>query len=125
MVVKPKQPDVGGPPAQHKIVVIITSSKVAAQGELEIVQRRVAVPAATNPVTPDVGEVGVVMVAVPANTVHKPVPGAGLFPAKVAVVTPQAGLISEPAAAAGAVAVTLTEAVLACTEPQLLLAAKV
>mgnify|MGYP001565941091 FL=1 len=58
-------------------------------------------PAATNPVTPEVGEVGVVMVAVPENTVHKPVPGAGLFPAKVAVVTPQAGFWSGPAAAVG------------------------
>ncbi len=40
----------------------------------EIVQRRVAdVPTGT-PVTPDVANVGVVIVAVPVTTVHRPVP---------------------------------------------------
>jgi len=43
--------------------------------------------------------VGVVMVAVPETTDHTPVPTAGVLPANVAVVTPQAGFMSEPAAA--------------------------
>ena len=37
------------------------------------------------PVTPDVGDVGVVTAAVPAVTVHTPVPTVGVFAAKVAV----------------------------------------
>ena len=68
-------------------VVIITSSNEGVQGGLEIVQRRVAVPGKAKPVTPEVGEVGVVMVAVPETTLHAPVPTVGVFPAKVAVVT--------------------------------------
>jgi hypothetical protein len=93
-------------------VVITTSSKVAAQGELDIVQRKVTVPAATKPVTPEVGEPGLVIVAVPETTVHNPVPVTGVLPAKVAVVTPQAGVISEPAfAAVGAVLVITTSSV--------------
>ena len=43
-----------GPPLQA-VVVIITSSVEAVQGELEIVQRNVAVPVTANPVTPYVG----------------------------------------------------------------------
>lgn len=53
----------------------------------EIVQRKVADAPTTNPVTPDVGDDGVVMVAMPETTDHKPVPDAGVLPAKVAVVT--------------------------------------
>ena len=90
-----------------------------------MVQRRVATPGTLRPVTPDVGEPGVVMVAVPETTVQLPVPTPGLLPAKVAVLTPQAGFISVPAAAVVGGAETVTEAVLACTEPQLLLAANV
>ena len=101
-------------------VVIITSSVEGVQGGLEIVHRRVAVPGPAKPVTPEVGEVGVVMVAVPDTTLHAPVPTVGVFPAKVAVVTPQSGFMSEPAAAVVGGAFTVTEAVLACTEPQLL-----
>ena len=37
-------------------------------------------------VTPDVGELGVVTVELPAITVHAPVPTVGVFPASVAVV---------------------------------------
>ena len=106
------------------MVVITTSSKVEAQGELEIVHLNVLAPVPST-VSPEVGEVGVVIVPAPAINVHKPVPGAGAFPAKVAVVTPQAGFWSGPAAAAGAAAVTLTEAVLAFTQPQVLHACKV
>ena len=40
-----------------------------------------------NPVTPEVGEVGVVIVPVPAINVHNPVPTPGAFPANVEVVT--------------------------------------
>ena len=47
------------------------------------VQRRTAVVPAGMPVTVVVGDVGVVMVAVPLIKVHNPVPGAGLFPAIV------------------------------------------
>jgi len=87
------------PEGQQEVVVIITSSVEGVQGGLEIVHRKVAVPGTAKPVTPEVGEEGVVMVAVPDTTLHAPVPIVGVFPAKVAVVTPQAGFISEPAAA--------------------------
>ncbi len=65
---------------------MITSSLDAAQAPLLMVHLKVAAPV-TNPVTPDVGLVGVVTVAVPATTVHAPVPVAGVLPAKVAVLT--------------------------------------
>ena len=112
-------------PQVKVVVVIITSSNEGVQGGSEIVHRRMAVPGKAKPVTPEVGEEGVVMVAVPETTDHTPVPTAGVLPANVAVVTPQAGFMSEPAAAVVGGAFTVTEAVLACTEPQLLLAAKV
>ena len=51
---------------------------------LLIVQVKVFTPV-VKPVTPDVGLVGVVTVAVPAVTVHAPVPTAGTLAAKVAV----------------------------------------
>jgi hypothetical protein len=97
----------------HAVVVITTSSVEGVQGALEIVHRKVAVPGTAKPVTPDVGEPGLVIVAVPETTVHKPVPVTGVLPAKVAVVTPQAGVISEPAFAAvgGAVLVITTSSV--------------
>ncbi|MDA3891468.1 MAG: hypothetical protein PF517_07350 [Salinivirgaceae bacterium] len=84
---------------KQAVVVITTSSVEAVQGELEIVQRRVAVPGTDNPVTPDVGELGVVIVAEPDSTVHVPVPFVGELPAKVAVVASQAGFMSVPASA--------------------------
>ena len=106
--------------------VITTSSVEGVQGELEIVQRKVAVPGTANPVTPEVGEPEVVMVAVPETTDHAPVPTAGVFPANVAVVTPHAGFISVPAAAGVGAAETLTEAVFTCAaQPQVLHACKV
>ena len=51
---------------------------------LLIVQTKVFTPV-VNPVTPDVGEAGVVTVAVPAVTVQSPVPVVGVLPASVAV----------------------------------------
>ena len=66
---------------------MITSSTDAAQTGLVMVQRRVADAPTVNPVTPEVGDAGVVMVAVPANTVQVPVPTAATLPAKVALVT--------------------------------------
>ena len=50
-----------------------------------IVQRNVLAPT-DKPVTPDVGELGVVTEPDPAMTVHAPVPTVGVLPAKVAVV---------------------------------------
>lgn len=67
------------------VLVIVISSIEDAQTPFEIVQRNVFAPT-LNPVTPDVGEVGVVMVAPPEMTVHKPVPIVGVFPASVPVV---------------------------------------
>ena len=50
-----------------------------------MVHRNVLVPK-LNPVTPEVGEVGVVTTPVPVTTVQNPVPIVGAFPASVAVV---------------------------------------
>ena len=66
---------------------IVTSSAETAHPPLLIVQRKVTDAPIVNPVKPDVGDVGLVMVAVPDTTVHKPVPTVGVLPAKVAVVT--------------------------------------
>ena len=105
------------PQVKQAEVVITTSSVEGVQGELEIVQRRVAVPGTAKPVTPDVGELGVVIVAVPETTLHVPVPTVGVFPAKVAVLTPQAGFMSEPALAVVGAALTVIVPV-AVTVPQ-------
>ena len=80
------EPQVGG----HALVVVIIIVLVeAVQGELEMVHCKVTEPDAANPVTPEVGEPGVVIVAVPETTDHVPLPTVAVFPAKVAVVTPQ------------------------------------
>ena len=50
---------------------------------LLIVQVKVALVPAVIPVTPEVAEAGVVIVAVPLVTVHNPVPVLAVFPAKV------------------------------------------
>ena len=76
------------PQEGQEVVVIITSSVEGVQGALEIVHRKVAVPGTAKPVTPEVGEVGVVMVAVPDTTLHAPVPTVGVLAAKVVVVLP-------------------------------------
>ena len=106
------------PHTEKQVVVVITTSSVeGVQGELEIVHRRVAVPGTVKPVTPDVGDEGVVMVAVPETTLHVPVPIVGVLPAKVAVVASQAGFISEPALAVVGAAFTVIVPV-AVTVPQ-------
>ena len=64
---------------------MITVSVDAVHGLLLMVHTNVTVVPATKPVTPDVGELGVVMVAVPNATVHKPVPKAGVLADKVVV----------------------------------------
>ena len=87
------------PHVQQAVVVITTSSVEGVQGALEIVHRNVAVPGTANPVTPEVGDPGVVIVAVPDTTAHALVPTTGVFPAKVAVVTSHVGCISAPALA--------------------------
>lgn len=53
---------------------------------LLIVQTKILLPT-DNPVTAEVGLVGVVTDDVPAITVHVPVPTVGVLPARVAVVT--------------------------------------
>ena len=50
-----------------------------------MVQRKVAELPTIKPVTVEVGELGVVIVAVPLTTVQVPIPKAGVFPANVAV----------------------------------------
>jgi hypothetical protein len=64
---------------------MITSSVEGAHVPFEIVHRNVFVPG-LNPVTPDVGEEGVVTVPVPEIVIQIPVPVTGVFPASVAVV---------------------------------------
>ena len=64
-------------------MVSTTSSVEVGQLPLAIVQRNVALVPSGTPVTPEVAEDGVVMVAVPLTTVHVPVPVVGAFPASV------------------------------------------
>ena len=64
-----------------------------------IVQRKVAVEPTIKPVIPEVGDDGVVIVAVPETTDQEPVPTVGVFAAKVAVVAQAAKVWSVPALA--------------------------
>ena len=65
-------------------LVMVTVSLVVGHVPFVIVQTNVFAPR-INPVTADVGELGAVTVALPAMTVHTPVPGEGVLPASVAV----------------------------------------
>jgi len=87
---------------------MITSSEEEAQTPLVMVHRRVAEAPTVKPVIPEVGEEGVVIVAVPANTVQVPVPTAGVFPAKVAVVTLHKFWLGPASATVGGVATLMT-----------------
>jgi hypothetical protein len=66
------------------LTVMITSSVDEVHDPLAIVHLNVFAPT-PNPVRPDVGLVGVVIVAVPDTTVHVPVPLVAVLPASVAV----------------------------------------
>jgi hypothetical protein len=70
-----------GPP----VFVIVTVELDGAHGELEIVHINTFVPT-PNPVIPDVGDEGDVIVPVPLISVQRPAPIVGMFPANVAVV---------------------------------------
>ena len=63
---------------------MVIASALGVQVPLLIVHTKVFTPV-VKPVTPEVGDVGVVTVAVPAVTVHAPLPTVGAFAAKVAV----------------------------------------
>ena len=63
---------------------MVMASALGVQVPLLMVHTNVFTPV-TNPVTPDVGELGIVTVAVPAVTVHAPVPTVGALAARVAV----------------------------------------
>jgi hypothetical protein len=67
--------------------LILTALADGAQPGLEIVHTRVEVLPIVKPVTGELKSVGVVTTALPANTVQSPVPGAGLLPLRVVVVT--------------------------------------
>jgi hypothetical protein len=64
---------------------MITGSLAEGHGAFEIVHVNVLAPT-PRPVTPEVGDVGVVMLPEPPVSVHTPVPVTGVFPASVAVV---------------------------------------
>ena len=66
---------------------MLTVLTEGAQVPLEIVHCRVEVAPMVNPVTAELNAAGVVTTAVPAVTVHNPVPFTGLLAARVATVT--------------------------------------
>jgi hypothetical protein len=86
--------------------LIVTLLLVEAHTPLEMVHRRTEEAPGVRPVTPELNSVGVVTTADPEVTVHAPVPGAGLLPAKVVVVTLHR-FCAAPALAAGAGEVTV------------------
>ena len=65
--------------------VMVTVEVDGEQGGLTMLHMNTFAPT-PNPVTPDVGEEGVVIVPAPLTNVHVPVPVVGAFPANVAVV---------------------------------------
>ena len=64
---------------------MFTVSRVVGQVPLVIIHSNMLSPT-LSPVTPEVGEVGLVIVGLPLSTDHVPEPGDGVFPARVAVV---------------------------------------
>jgi hypothetical protein len=60
--------------------VIVTSSNVEGQVPFVVVQRKTFAPT-DNPLTAEVGDVGVTIVPVPEINVHAPLPIVGVFPA--------------------------------------------
>ncbi len=62
---------------------IVTSSLLLPQPPLLMVHLKVTLLPIVNPVIPEVANVGVVIVAVPDVTVHKPLPVVAVVPAKV------------------------------------------
>jgi hypothetical protein len=62
--------------------LIVTSSNVEGHVPFVVVQRKIFAPT-DNPLTADVGDVGVTIVPVPEINVHVPVPVVGVFPANV------------------------------------------
>ncbi len=70
-------------------IVITTSSVEAAQAPLLMVHLNVTAPGMLIPVTVELADVGVVTVAVPAITVHAPVPTPGTLAARVVLLTLQ------------------------------------
>ena len=63
---------------------MVIASALGVQVPLVIVQVNVFTPV-INPLTPELGSAGFVTVAVPAVTVHAPVPTSAVFAASVAV----------------------------------------
>ena len=99
-------------------LVKITSSVDGVQGLFEIVHLNVTLCPAVNPVTVEVGEEGVVILApLAAPTIlHAPVPFVGVLPARVNVPLLQF-IWSEPAAAVVGRATTFTVAVDVAVQP--------
>lgn len=74
---------------EGKETTMSTSSVLAGQALFVIVHRSVAVVPGTKPVSPDDGDDGAVMVAVPETTLQLPLPITGALPERLAVVTLQ------------------------------------
>jgi hypothetical protein len=101
------------------LLVMTTSSVEAVHGELLMVHLNVAAPI-PRPVTPEIGLVGVVTVAVPDITVQAPVPTVAVFPARVAVAAQTAW--SEPAAeVVGAAFLVMTTSSVEAVQGELLM----
>ena len=84
-------------------MVNTTTSDVLPHDPFVIVHRSVTLVPAVTPVTVVLNDAVLVIVAEPASIVHKPVPGAGAFPARVNVEVLHR-VLSEPASATGGVA---------------------
>jgi hypothetical protein len=95
---------------------IVTWEELGVHGWLLIVHWNTFAPV-PNPVNPDVGEDGAVMVPEPLISVHKPVPEAGVFPANVAVVPQIVWLLPAIDAVGGVTPVIVTWLVEAVQEP--------